>query len=31
MNPVPDPVADGLARGWKVRGGQNGALPKAMA
>ncbi|MCW5609974.1 MAG: hypothetical protein KIS83_04715 [Rubrivivax sp.] len=30
MNPVPDPVADGLSRGWKVFGGPHGALPKVL-
>jgi len=29
-SPVPDPIADGLARGWRVRGGTFGAAPAAI-
>jgi choline dehydrogenase-like flavoprotein len=28
---VPDPVADGLARGWRVLGGPHGPLPETLA
>ncbi|WIV98993.1 GMC family oxidoreductase [Kinneretia aquatilis] len=27
---IPDPIAEGLARGWKVRGGPHGALPERI-
>ncbi len=27
MSLLPDPIRDGLARGWRVRGGAHGALP----
>jgi choline dehydrogenase-like flavoprotein len=30
MSSVPDPIAEGLAGGWRVRGGLHGALPKAL-
>jgi choline dehydrogenase-like flavoprotein len=30
LSTLPDPVAAGLARGWKVFGGPHGALPKAL-
>ncbi|WP_280152981.1 GMC family oxidoreductase [Piscinibacter sp. XHJ-5] len=30
MSQLPDPVRDGLARGWKVLGGPHGALPAAL-
>ncbi len=29
--PVPDPIEQGLARGWKVRGGPHGDLPDTLA
>jgi choline dehydrogenase-like flavoprotein len=29
-SPVPDPIADGLARGWRVRGGTHGAAPTTI-
>jgi choline dehydrogenase-like flavoprotein len=29
-SPVPDPIADGLARGWRVRGGTHGAAPATI-
>jgi choline dehydrogenase-like flavoprotein len=28
--PIPDPIVDGLARGWRVRGGAHGAAPAAI-
>ncbi|MBS0305122.1 MAG: GMC family oxidoreductase [Proteobacteria bacterium] len=31
MSALPDPIRDGLARGWKVLGGPHGALPPALA
>ena len=27
---IPDPIAEGLARGWKVLGGPHGALPASL-
>lgn len=30
MSRLPDPVRDGLARGWKVLGGPHGALPEKI-
>ncbi len=30
MSPVPDPIRDGLARGWKVAGGPHGPLPQRI-
>ncbi len=29
--PVPDPIEQGLARGWKVRGGPHGDLPETLS
>jgi len=29
-SPVTDPIADGLARGWRVRGGTHGAAPATI-
>jgi choline dehydrogenase-like flavoprotein len=31
MSSIPDPIREGLARGWKVRGGPHGALPAELA
>ncbi|MBC6436067.1 GMC family oxidoreductase, partial [Nostoc sp. HG1] len=31
MSRLPDPIQDGLARGWKVHGGPHGARPAQMA
>ncbi len=30
MNPIADPIRDGLARGWKVHGGPHAPLPAAL-
>ena len=30
MSRVPDPISEGLARGWKVHGGPHAALPQAI-
>jgi choline dehydrogenase-like flavoprotein len=30
MSDIPDPIAEGLARGWKVRGGAYAAPPKTL-
>lgn len=30
MSSVPDPIREGLRRGWKVRGGPHGALPAQL-
>jgi choline dehydrogenase-like flavoprotein len=29
-NPITDPIAEGLARGWRVLGGEHGAVPPAL-
>ncbi|MBH9575965.1 GMC family oxidoreductase [Inhella proteolytica] len=31
MSSLPDPIQEGLARGWQVRGGEHGALPAEVA
>jgi len=30
MSQLPDPIRDGLARGWKAHGGPHAALPQTL-
>jgi hypothetical protein len=30
MGTLPDPIREGLARGWRVLGGPHGALPERI-
>jgi choline dehydrogenase-like flavoprotein len=30
MSAIPDPIVDGLARGWRVRGGPHGVAPSSL-
>src|SRR5947207_1039531 len=30
MSQLPDPIFDGLQRGWKIHGGPHAALPKSL-